>query len=179
LKELAAREAAARLGVEAARARRLPSVSFDYQGDLSGNKTNDLRYSRRIAGMVAVPLLHADIGADIARAKIEQHDVDIQRVQRERDVEQDVRRASLNVANANARAAVAEENVRVAEEALTVARDRRAAGYGSPVEVDRAQDTYRQAREDLIAARADAAAAAFDLAHATGDIRALVTEATP
>lgn len=179
LKELAAREAAARLGVEAARARRLPSLSFDYQGDLSGNKTNDLRYSRRIAGMVAVPLLHGDIEANVARAKLEEHDVALERAQRERDVEQDVRRAQLNVQNANARAAVAEENVRVAEEALTVARDRRAAGYGSPVEVDRAQDAYRQAREDLIAARADAAAAAFDLAHATGDIRAVVAEAKP
>ena len=179
LKELAAREAAARLGVEAARARRLPSVSFDYLGDLSGNKTNDLRYSRRIAGIVAVPLLHADIDANVARAKIEEHDVEIQNAQRRRDVEQDVRRATLNVENANARTAVAEENVKVAEEALTVARDRRAAGYGSPVEVDRAQDAYRQAREDLIAARADAAAAAFDLAHATGDIRALVQEAKP
>src|SRR5207248_5698635 len=69
LKELAAREAAARIGVEAARARRLPSVAFEYQGDLSGNKTSDLRYSRRIAGVVAVPLLHADIEANIARAK--------------------------------------------------------------------------------------------------------------
>lgn len=177
LKELAAREAAARLGVDAARARRLPSVAFEYQGDLSGNKSDDLRYSRRIAGVVAVPLLHGDIEANIARAKIEQHDVELQRAQRERDVEQDVRRATLNVQSANARAAVAEESARVAEEALTVARDRRAAGYGSPVEVDRAQDTYRQAREDLIAARADAAAAAFDLAHATGDIRAIVTEA--
>jgi len=174
LKELAAREAAARLGVEAARARRLPSVSFDYLGDLSGNKTNDLRYSRRIAGIVAVPLLHADIDANVARAKIEEHDVEIQNAQRQRDIEQDVRRATLNVESANARTAVAEENVRVAEEALTVARDRRAAGYGSPVEVDRAQDAYRQAREDLIAARADAAAAAFDLAHATGDIRRVV-----
>jgi len=69
---------------------------------------------------------------------------------------------------------------RVAEEALTVARDRRAAGYGSPVEVDRAQDAYRQAREDLIAAESDAAAAHFDLQHATGDIRRLVeTGAAP
>ena len=45
----------------------------------------------------------------------------------------------------------------VAEEALTIARDRRSAGYGSPVEVDRAEDVYRQAHEDLIAAQADAA----------------------
>ena len=89
-------------------------------------------------------------------------------------MEQDVRRAVLSLENANARVAVATENARVAEEALTVAQDRRAAGYGTPVEVDRAQDSYRQAREDLIAAQADAAAAQYDLQHATGDIRRLI-----
>jgi len=41
LKELAAREAAARLGVEAARARRLPSVSFDYQGTIPRHRLPD------------------------------------------------------------------------------------------------------------------------------------------
>jgi len=72
--------------------------------------------------------------------------------------------------------AVANESVKVAEEALTVARDRRAAGYGSPVEVDRAQDAYRQAHEDAIAAQADAAAAQFDYEHATGGIRRYMAE---
>ena len=95
-------------------------------------------------------------------------------MQRERDVEQDVRRSVLNLQSAEARVQVAAETVKVAEEALTVARDRRGAGYGSPVEVDRAQDAYRQAHEDLIAAQADAAAAHFDLLHATGEIHQLI-----
>ena len=81
------------------------------------------------------------------------------------------------VQSANARVVVATEGARLAEEALTVARDRRTAGFGSSVEVDRAQDIYRQAREDLIAAQADAAAAHFDLQRATGDIRRLVETA--
>jgi outer membrane protein TolC len=99
------------------------------------------------------------------------HDAQTRRTQLERDVEQDVRRSLMTLQNAEARVGVATENVQVAEEALTVARDRRAAGYGSPVEVDRAQDAYRQAHEDLIAAQADAAAAQFDYEHATGAIR--------
>jgi outer membrane protein TolC len=103
--------------------------------------------------------------------------VEIERAQRQRDVEQDVRRALMNLESANARVVVATEGARLAEEALTVARDRRTAGFGSSVEVDRAQDIYRQAREDLIAAQADAAAAHFDLQHATGDIRRLVETA--
>jgi outer membrane protein len=174
LKEMAAREKEASLALSAQRSRLAPSLSLDFTGDLSGNRADDLRWTRRLAGIVGVPLFHGDINANIARARAALHDVEIERAQRERDVEQDVRRALFALQNAGERAAVARENQNVAEEALTVARDRRAAGYGSPVEVDRAQDTYRQAREDAIAAEADAVAAEFDLQHATGEIRRLV-----
>jgi len=174
LKEIAAREKSAELLVSAQRARRLPSVGFDFLGDYSGNHATDLLWTRRIAATLSMPLFHADIEAAVARARADYNDVRIQDEQRQRDVEQDVRRSVMSLETANARVAVATENERVAEEALNVARDRRASGYGSPVEVDRAQDAYRQAREDLIAAQADAAAAYFDLLHATGDIRKMV-----
>ena len=174
LKEMLAREREASLGLAAARDRRLPSLGLDLLGDYSGNRTTDLLWTRRIAGMVGVPLFRADINADVARAKAKLHDAQIEAAQQQRDVEQDVRRAVMNLENAQARVAVATEGSQLAQEALTVARDRRSAGFGSAVEVDRAQDIYRQAREDLIAAQADAAAALFDLQHATGDIRRLV-----
>jgi len=171
LKEMAAREKEASLALATARARLMPSVAVDFVGDMSGNHSDDMHWTRRIAGTVGVPLFHGDLNANIARARVELHDVQTERAQRERDVEQDVRHSVLALENAQERVAVARESARVAEEALTVARDRRVAGYGSPVEVDRAQDTYRQAREDLIAAEADAASAQFDLEHATGAIR--------
>lgn len=176
LKAMLAREREAELAVNAAKSRRIPSLAADFQGDYSGNRTTDLRWTRRIAGSVAVPLYRADINIMIARAKEQLHDVELQRKQRERDIEQDVRRSVLNVESAEARVQVANETVKVAEEALTVARDRREAGYGSPVEVDRAEDVYRQAHEDLIAAQADASSAHFDLLHATGEIHGLVGE---
>jgi len=168
LREMEAREKEARLTVEAARARHLPSVAFDFEGDLSGNRTSDMHWTRRIAGTVSVPLFRADVETNVARARNQLHEVELERAQRERDVEQDVRRSILSLENASARVTVAEETVRVAEEALTVARDRRDAGYGSAVEVDRAQDVYRQAHEDLISARADLAAAGYDVKHAMG-----------
>jgi outer membrane protein len=170
-------ERAAKLTVDAARARLLPSVSMDFEGDMSGNRSTDLHWTRRIAANLGVPLFHADINANIARAKVMLHDAQTRRSQIERDVEQDVRRSLMTLQNAESRVGVATENVQVAEEALTVARDRRAAGYGSPVEVDRAQDAYRQAHEDLIAAQADAAAAQFDYEHATGAIRTYFADA--
>ena len=168
LKEMAAREKEAALAYSAQRARLAPNLSLDFTGDMSGNHADDLHWTRRIAGMVGIPLFHGDINANIARARSALRDVQIERVQRERDVEQDVRRALFALRNAQERVAVAREAANVAEEALTVARDRRAAGYGSPVEVDRAEDTYRQAHEDLIAARADAAAAWIEVQRATG-----------
>jgi len=174
LKEIAAREKSASLALSAQRARRLPSVSFDFTGDYSGNHATDLFWTRRIAATLSMPLFRADIEAAIARADADYNEARIRSDQERRDVEQDVRRAVMNLQNADARVAVATESAKVAEEALTVARDRRAAGYGSPVEVDRAQDAYRQAREDLIAAQADAAAANYDMQHATGEIRGLV-----
>lgn len=175
LKAMAAHEQAAELAVRAQESRRLPSLGADFQGDLSGNYSSDLKWTRRIGAALQMPVFRADINVAIAEAKVALHDAQIQRAQRERDVEQDVRRSILSLENAEARVQVATENVKVAEEALTVAQDRRAAGYGSPVEVDRAQDTYREAHEDLIAAQADAAAAHFDVLHATGDIRSIVT----
>jgi outer membrane protein TolC len=175
LREAEEQEQAARLTVDAARARLLPSVSVDFLGDMSGNHSTNLLWTRRIAANLGVPLFHADINANIARAKVQLHDAQTRRTQAERDVEQDVRRSLMTLQNAESRVVVATETVQVAEEALTVARDRRAAGYGSPVEVDRAQDAYRQAHEDAIAAQSDAAAAQFDYEHATGGIRRFMT----
>ena len=176
LKALDLQERAAQLLVDAQRDRRLPSVSLDFVGDYSGNRTTDLLWSRRIAAMATVPIFRGDINSAIARAKADLEDARTRHHAAERDVEQEVRSSLLTVQNANARVAVAAENVKVAEDALQIARDRRGAGYGSPVEVDRAEDSYRQAHEDLIAAQADASMAWYSFQHATGDIRSLFGE---
>jgi outer membrane protein TolC len=164
---------AARLLVEAQRDRRLPSVSVDFTGDYNGNHASDLMWTRRIAAVAGVPLFRGDINAAIARAEVDLDDARTRRTQAERDVEQEVRATLLTLESSRARVDVAAQTSRVAEDALGIARDRRAAGYGSGVEVDRAEDTYRQAHEDLIAAQADAAMAWYQLERATGDIRGL------
>jgi outer membrane protein TolC len=134
--------------------------------------------SRRIAAGIAVPLFRGDIPANIARARLEVEDVRTRAGAAARDVEQQVRTAILTQQNADARVTVAAESAKVAEEALTIARDRKAAGYGSTVEVDRAEDAYRQAQEDLIAAEADAALAAVQVQYATGTLTFPAQEAT-
>src|SRR3954453_19270936 len=63
-------ERAAKLTVDAARARLLPSVSLDFEGDMSGSHSNDLRWTRRIGANLGVPLFRAVINANIARATV-------------------------------------------------------------------------------------------------------------
>lgn len=174
LKALDAHVREAELALQAAKSRWIPRVGVEFQGDMSGNKSTDLLWSRRIAGSISVPIFRGEIPVQIARARLELEDVTTQRDSIVRDVERDVRTSLLSLTNAEARVNVAQESVKVAEEALTIARDRKSAGYGSPVEVDRAEDQYQQAHEALIAAQADAALASVALQHATGDVRAMV-----
>ncbi|MGA7615607.1 MAG: TolC family protein [Thermoanaerobaculia bacterium] len=170
LKEVDTQVAAAKLQVEAMQSRRLPSLAVQYTGDYSGNTTSEMFGTRRIAGVVSVPLFDAQVNAKIATAKLDLQDVKVQAEEVGRQVERQVRGSLMSLRNAQTRVEVAAETVKVADEALTIARDRRAAGYGSSVEVDRAQESYAQAHEDLISARADAAMAMYELQHATGEI---------
>lgn len=174
LKALAERKREADLLVSAAKSQWVPKLVADYQGDISGNTKDDMYGTRRIGASISFPLFRAQIPTNIALAKAQALDVETQTDAITRDVEQDVRRSIMTLQNTEERVKVAQENVTVAEEALTIARDRRSAGYGSAVEVDRAEDSYRQAHEALISAQADAALALYQVQHATGEIRSHV-----
>jgi outer membrane protein len=170
LKAIQAAEKQAELTLESAKARRVPRLELNFLGDYAGNSTDEMHSSRRIAAALAVPIFRGDIPANIARARLEAEDIRTRAAAASRNVEQQVRTSIMSLQNAEARVTVAAESAKVAEEALTIARDRKSAGYGSPVEVDRAEDAYRQAQEDLIAAEADAALAAVQVQYATGTI---------
>jgi outer membrane protein len=175
LKELEAAQKQAELTLDSAKARRLPRVELTFLGDYAGNSTDEMHSSRRITGGVVMPLFRGDIPANVARARLELEDVRTRAASLGRDVEQQVRTSILSLANAEARVAVAGETAKVAEEALTIARERRTGGYGSSVEVDRAEDAYRQAHEDFIAAQADAALAGVQVQYATGALTGAAT----
>jgi outer membrane protein len=179
IKQLESRRQQADLAVQAARDARLPTVGVDLLGDLSGNRTDDLHWSRRLGIGATIPILSGGrIAARVAEAKVARYDVDVQATEARRQIEEDVRRSVMTIENTLARIDLAAENVKVAEEELSVARDRVANGVGSTIEIDRAQDSYRQAREDQIAAQSDAALAEIDFERATGSIRHLVDEAS-
>jgi outer membrane protein len=178
LKELEAAQKQAELTLDSAKARRLPRVELTFLGDYAGNSTDEMHSSRRITGGVVMPLFRGDIPANIARARLELEDVRTRAASLGRDVEQQVRTSIMTLQNAEARVEVAGETAKVAEEALTIARERREGGYGSSVEVDRAEDAYRQAHEDLIAAQADAALAGVQVQYATGTLVATPAAST-
>ena len=173
IRALQAEMEAAKLALGSARARRIPNLELNFLGDESGNSLDDLHWSRTVGAMVTVPLWDPRIPANIARARLDLEDAKTRSDQAVRSVEQEVRQAVLELENARARVEVASEAAEVADQALEIARDRKAAGYGSTVEVDRAQEAYRSAHENLIAARADEALASYALQHATGTIHQL------
>jgi len=180
LREAVLRQRQAELGLSAARAGRYPTFGIDLLGDMSGNRSSDLRWSRRIGAGLNVPIFSGGrIEAAIAEAKAAEYEAGLQRSETERQIEEEVRRSILGLESAASRVTVARENVRVAEEEMTVVRERTANGVGSSIEVDRAEDALREAREDRISAEADAALSGVDLEHALGTIRARVTAAQP
>jgi outer membrane protein TolC len=170
----------AELSVSAERAERVPSLAAQFQGGYNGNRLSDLAYTRSIAALLTVPVFNGGrFESAIAEAESRRRQLRIERVETDRQVEEDVRRALANYDNARNRAAVAAENVRLAGDELTFARDRFVNGISSSVEVDNAQTSYVAAQDDRIAALADEARARFDLLRATGEIRDLAAAPVP
>jgi outer membrane protein TolC len=172
---LAERLRAAGLNLEAARAEKLPTVAAQAQAVESGNRVSDLAWSRTFGATVNVPLFTGRrIEARIAEAQAQQEEILLQQRDIERQIEQEVRRALLVWENARSRVELASQSVQLAQDEMELASDRFKAGVASSIEVDNAQTSLAAARDLRIDALADEAQARFDLARATGEIRALI-----
>lgn len=175
LQEIEARARAENLAIEAEKAQRLPTFSAQLQGAYSGARANDLWWTRQIVGLVSVPIWTGGlIAARVAEAESRRREIDLQKTETERQVEEEVRRAILAYESARDRSRVAVENERLAQEELDLSRDRFENGVTSSIEVDNAQASLVTAQADRIAAAADQQRARFDLWHATGQIRELI-----
>ncbi len=167
---------AARLTLEAARAERLPTLGAQAQAVESGNRVQDLEWSRTVAAVVNVPIFTGRrTEARIAGAQAQLEQLEIQQRDVERQVEQEVRQALLALDNARSRVELADQSLRLAQDELELASDRFKAGVTSSIEVDNAQTSLAAARDTRIDALADEAQARFDLDRATGQIRALIS----
>src|SRR5262249_49068125 len=138
---------------------------------------DDLSWTRQIVGLVSVPIFTGgEIPARVAEAESRRRELVLQRVELERQIEEEGRRAILAYGSARGRGVGSVEGERLANEELTLARDRFEAGVTNSIEVDNAQTSLVAAQVDRIAAAADRDRARYDLWRATGRIRELVGE---
>ena len=169
------RSTAAGLLARAARAERLPILGIQAQGGYSGNYLDDLKWTRAIAAGVTVPVFTGGgLKARIAEADVKRREVETERTEALRQIEEEVRRALVSLETARSRVTLAEENLRLSTEELEVAEDRFKNGVAASIEVDNAQTSYSQASQARIGAIARASQAGIDLARATGRIRDLI-----
>jgi outer membrane protein len=174
LESLAAQRRAEELQASAERGERLPTFSAQFQGGYNGNHIGDLLWTRQIVGLVSVPIFTGGrIEAREAEANSRIRELDLLRVDLERQVEEEVRRAILDYESARERLRVANESLGLAQVELELSRDRFTNGITSSIEVDNAQDSLVIAQASRIAAAADRERARFALWRATGQIRDL------
>ena len=170
------RVAAASLEGKAARAERLPVLSIQAQGGFSGNDVADLKWTRGIGAFVSVPLFTGGlVDARVNEARIRQRQMETERTEAHRQVEEEVRRALFALETARSRVTLTDESLALATDELEVAEDRYRAGVAPSIEVDSAQTSFAAARHGRIAAVARAARAGVELERATGAIRDLVS----
>ena len=175
MKALAAEREALRRDEEAARAQRLPSLTFSgnwaYQGlvtPLSAIPT--YVYS----GNVEFPLFTGGrIRAQVARAEIEVKKLDQQRQEQMNQITLDVKTATAQLEAARNEVGVANLGVDLAREEVTQSRDRFSAGVANNIEVISAQDALSRANDNQIQALYRYNQARADLARATGQMQNL------
>ncbi|HTF65223.1 MAG TPA: TolC family protein [Edaphobacter sp.] len=155
--------------VSAARAERLPSISFNGNYGAIGIDPNNAHGVFSASGSVSIPVFD---GGKI-RADIQQSQAVLRQRQAEYEdqkgrVEQDVRNALIQQRTAAGQVKLAESNRRYALETLTQAQDRFNAGVTNTVEVVQAQQQQASAENDYISSLYALNLARLTLARATG-----------
>lgn len=162
-------ELAAQLGVQAARAERLPAISFD--GSYGGGGTNPANYNQvyTVQGTISVPLFTS------GRIRSDMHAAEAALVQRraayqdiEGRAEYDVRIARLDAESSQSAVTVAAENKTLAERALAQSQDRFNNGVTNYLEVLEAEEAVVAANQNYIASLFSFNVAKISLARALG-----------
>lgn len=160
---------AAELHVKAARAERLPEISFD--ASYGGGGANPANYNRvdEISGSISVPIFTS------GRIRSDIHEAESELVQRRAEladlqgrVAYDVRTAQLDAHASESGVKVAAENRALAERALTQSQDRYKNGVTNYLEVLEAQEALVAANENYIASLFSFNVAKVSLARALG-----------
>jgi len=118
--------------------------------------------------VVSVTVFDRDREGQQAQITSQLHKIDAQIADLRRGIEQDLRKAVLDLQSAEQQVKVTQAGLDLAERELTLAQDRFKNGLGDNVEVITAQSSLQSAEDDHIAALARHADAAVALGRALG-----------
>jgi outer membrane protein TolC len=168
---------AAELQVRAARAERLPEISFN--ASYGGGGVNPANYNQvdEVNGSISIPLftsgrIRSDVHAaqsDLIQRRAELADI-------EGRADYDVRTAQLDVQASESGVKVAAENRTLAERALAQSQDRYKSGVTNYLEVLEAQEARVAANENYIASLFSFNVAKISLARALGSAESRLPE---
>ena len=171
---------AAKLRLAAARAERWPTIDVEAFASENGNGLSDLDTTYTAGGRLTLPIFTGGrIEGEISAAQAEERALDLEKLELERQIAEEVRRALLTYKSAKSRVRLASDNADLASAQLEVTRDRFANGLSTSIEVDNAQTSLSAAQNARIDALADESQADVDLRKATGKIRDLVPGGRP
>ena len=174
MKTLAAEREALRREEQAARAQRLPVLSFNgnwaYQGLTPLTSIPTYTYS----GNLEFPLFTGGrIQAQTARAELEVRKLDQRRQDQTNAIALEVKTAVVQLESARNEVRVANLGVDLSREEVNQARDRFTAGVANNIEVISAQDALSRANDNQIQALYRYNQARADLARATGQMQTM------
>jgi outer membrane protein TolC len=166
--------AAARAGIAAVTAERLPRLDLTADVGVSGPTVPDMIFTRQVAVQVSVPIID-ELRRDprLAERRAQAAEADVLARDLSAEVAAEIDAAGYDLDAASAGLLVAAQGVRLAVAELQQARERFAAGAAGNLELITAQMSLLRARDAEIDARYQAAAARVALARAAGVARTL------
>jgi outer membrane protein TolC len=160
---------AAEYTLDAARAERYPSLSFNADYGVAGQHADQSHGVMDVRGTLNVPIFtggatHGDILQ--AQSQLEQSREQLENLRGQ--VDADVRTALLNLQSSSDQVNVAKSNIDLAQQTLTQSRDRFAAGVTDSVEVVQSEEQVASANEQYISSLYNFNYAKIALARAMG-----------
>ena len=144
--------AAATAQRSAARAERLPTISFNANWGDIGTEPANAHQSYAVAGTLRIPIFQGErVRGELTAADARLRQAREQLANLQQQIDYDVRTALLNLKTDASQVAVAETNTTLAAQTLEQAQDRFASGVADNLEVVQAQQTVAQADDTYIA----------------------------
>jgi len=153
---------------KAAKARYLPKLSINGDYGAFGRNFGEMPGVGQIQGSLTFTVFDRDRNGELKQTASRIQRIDVQLADLARGIEQDLRKAELDLASAEQQVTVTQSGVDLAAEELTLAEDRFRNGVTDNIEVITAQSSLQSAQDDHITALARHADARMALARALG-----------